>query len=897
MKKLLLVDGNSMLFRAYFATSYSKRMTTSSGIPTNAVYSFALMIKKAIELVQPDSMLVAFDAGKHTFRHDLYPDYKGGRKPTPEDLVAQFPLARDYLNSYHIKWVEMPDIEADDLIGTMAKTSKEYVTTIFSSDHDLLQLVDDTTSVMLMKKGITDMDIVTPSFMKETMGIVPSQIIDMKALMGDHSDNIPGIPGIGEKTALKLLSEYETVENVLAHDQDFKGALATKIQNGHDSAMLSKTLATIKCDVSLKFTADDCSFKPNYEHLMKFFKSLQMSSLIKQYEGYTLKGKGKDELVQDENKLSESKQEETVKEESHEEEPIVTTSFSKNVEIVEHLPKEYLQAPSFIFLDEDGSNFLEANVYGIALSFGEKQFYFTLDSAIKDETLCAYLKDTTVQKVGYDVKRNLHLLKRVNLVVHFQDDVMITASLVDSSLTSTDKIFEHFDLSFSLSKEDVYGKWNKPKIPDQEDQAIYASEHAQAIEKLYQMTMPKIKEYNMTSLYSEIEMPLTEILYRMEETGIVCDKDILSEISAEIKKNMDTETSTIYEIAGKEFNLNSPKQLGEVLYDDLGLPTGKKRSTAAEVLEKLNGIHPIIEHILAYRKLMKIYSTYAEGLQKYIYKDGRIHTIYNQCATQTGRLSSSEPNLQNISVRDEQGKIIRKAFLPSKDHVLISSDYHQIELRMLAHMADEDSLIEAFNEDIDIHTKTAMDVFGISQEEVDSDKRRKAKTVNFGIVYGISDFGLAEQLGISRKEASEFIASYYRSYPKIKSYMDSLVQFCEENGYVVTLCNRRRDIPEIKDKNRMIKEFGKRAAMNAPIQGSAADLIKLAMIRIDKAMKEAGVRSQMILQVHDELIFDVPKDEIEQMQKIINDGMTHAMKLKVPLTTECSIGTNWYEAK
>ena len=401
----------------------------------------------------------------------------------------------------------------------------------------------------------------------------------------------------------------------------------------------------------------------------------------------------------------------------------------------------------------------------------------------------------------------------------------------------------------------------------------------------------------MTSLYRDMEMPLTDILYEMEETGICCDKDVLQQISFEMKQEIDKLQEAIYTLSGREFNINSPKQLGEVLYDDLGLPSGKKRSTSAEVLEKLNGIHPIIEQILSYRKIQKIYSTYAEGLQKYIQNDGRIHTIYNQCATQTGRLSSSDPNLQNISVRDEQGKIIRKAFLPSKGNVLISSDYHQVELRMLAHMANEDSLIEAFNSNIDIHTKTAMDIFHIPESEVDSDKRRRAKTVNFGIVYGISDFGLAEQLGITRREANNFINAYYESYPKIKTYMDSLVEGCEKNGYVTTLCNRRREIPEIRDKNHMIREFGKRAAMNAPIQGSAADLIKLAMIHIDKMMKDKKVKSKMILQVHDELIFDVPEDEVNLMKQIIEEGMTHAMTLKVPLTAECSIGTNWYEAK
>lgn len=891
MKKLLLVDGNSMLFRAYYATAYGKPMTSRSGIPTNAIYGFALMLQKAIDKVEPDYILVPFDAGKHTFRHDLYPDYKGGRKPAPDDLVAQFTLVRDYLDSFHIKWVEKQDIEADDLIGTMAKSSVECNTFIFSSDHDLLQLVDDHIEVLLMKKGLTELDEVTPSFLKETMGIVPSQIIDLKGLMGDHSDNIPGVSGIGEKTALKLLSEYQTVENVLDHAEEIKGATGKKIAAGKESAILSKTLATIKTDVDLDFTLEDCKFEPDYTTLIKFFNSLDMKSLVKQYEGKIkstniIPEKIEDELPTEEIQVVENETEETQRE-------------VKNIEFkqITSLREEYMDQECAIFVEEDNGSFMHAVVYGFALAFKDVVFYITLEDAKKDDNLKTFFTQNQNKIIGYDIKRNKHLLKRENIDIHFDEDAMIIASLVDSTLTSTDKIFEHFGISFTKLLEDVFGKTSKPKLPEIDDEINYSCERALAIYQLYEEGIAKIKEYKMESLYYDIELPLTDILCDMEETGIYCDKDVLSEISQSMKEQMDALQKEIFEIAGKEFNLNSPKQLGTILYDDLGLPTGKKRSTAADVLEKLNGIHPIIEKILSYRKIQKIYSTYAEGLQKYIQKDGKIHTIYNQCATQTGRLSSSEPNLQNISVRDEQGKIIRKAFLPSEGNVLISSDYHQVELRMLAHMANEDSLIEAFNSNIDIHTKTAMDVFHIPQEEVDSDKRRKAKTVNFGIVYGISDFGLAEQLGISRKEASEFISSYYASYPKIKTYMDSLVESCSKNGYVTTLCNRRRDIPEIKDKNHMIREFGKRAAMNAPIQGSAADLIKLAMIRIDQKMKESNVKSKMILQVHDELIFDVPKEEIEQMKQIIDDGMTHAMELKVPLTAECSIGSNWYEAK
>ena len=873
MKKLLLTDGNSMLFRAYYATVYGKPMTTKQGLPTNAVFGFASMLQKAIDIVKPDGMLIAFDAGKHTFRHELYADYKGGRKPAPEDLVPQFQMARDLLDAFAVKWVEMQDIEADDLIGTVsAKMADEYQTYILTSDHDMLQLIDDTTTVVLMKKGLTDMDLMTPDALREQMGIAPLQIIDMKGLMGDKSDNIPGIPGIGEKTAIKLLQEYGTVENVLAHEDELKGALQKKIMAGHESALLSKTLATIRRDVTLDLSDEDLVFTPDYSGVVRFLKSLDMNMLAQRFAGYI-----------------------TEEAPAEEEKPAETAVSAMRVN---KIPEEMLKEECAVYIDETGGSFLTAEANGFALANATGRYYISLEDARSDTALLAYLKAETPYKTGYDIKRNMHLLKKAGIEITFHDDAMILASLADSTLTSTEKIMEKYGLSTAVSREEVYGKPSKPLlIIDEELQKEYACSSAENIRKLKELTMPDITSRKIEKLYREIELPLSPILFEMEEVGIRCENAILNRIADETLAKINAEQREIFDLAGCEFNLNSPKQLGEILYDKLGLPSGKKRSTSADVLEKLAGVHPVIDHILVYRKLSKIYSTYAEGLKKYIQKDGRIHTLYNQCATQTGRLSSSEPNLQNISVRDEQGREIRKAFLPDEGCVLISSDYHQIELRMLAHMADEKALIDAFNAGIDIHTKTAMDVFDKTEEEVTASDRRQAKTVNFGIVYGISDFGLAEQLGVSRREAAEFIDTYYKKYPGIRSYMESLVEFCEKNGYVETLCGRRREIPEIRDKNRMVREFGKRAAMNAPIQGSAADLIKIAMIHIDKAMKEAGVRSRMILQVHDELIFNVPEDEKEMMEKLIAEGMEHAMTLKVPLSAECAVGSTWYEAK
>lgn len=868
MKKLLLTDGNSMLFRAYYATAYSgAHMTSHAGVPTNAIFGFANMMQKAIDLIQPDAILVAFDAGKHTFRHDLFPAYKGGRKPAPDDLVPQFQLVRDYLDAYHIKWIEMADIEADDLIGTTSKAFQDVQTYILTSDHDMLQLVDDTTHVLLMKKGISEMDVVTPSVIRETMGIQPIQIIDLKGLMGDSSDNYPGIDGVGEKTALKLLKQYSSVEGVLEHEDEIKGALGKKVKAGHDNAILSKTLATIRTDVPLSFAFSDLQFQPNYTSLIQYLHALDMNKLASRYEGVTtdVKQEVKQEIL---------------------------------MQRVKQIPTSFLQEECVVFVDESKQNFLSSEILGFALAQGKNAYYISLEDAKKDTALLEYFKQEIPHKIGYDIKRNMHLLKRQSMTICFHDDAMILASLCDSTLTSTTKIMDAYGLSTNVTFEDVYGKANKPTLfVDENAQMQYACQSALNIMSLYDETILKIVSYDMKDLYSNIEMPLTTILFNMEEEGICVDVNVLDTIAQDTYARIQKETEEIYALANKEFNINSPKQLSEVLYDDLKLPSGKKRTTSAEKLEGFLGIHPIIEHILTFRKLSKIYSTYAEGLKKFIASDGKIHTIYNQCATQTGRLSSSDPNLQNISVRDEEGKQIRKAFKPEENCLLMSCDYHQIELRMLAHMANETNLIDAFQHGVDAHTKTAMDIFGVDQNDVTSDMRRKAKTVNFGVVYGISEFGLAKQMDVSRNEAKQFIDTYYQKFPKIRTYMDEIVEECEKTGYVTTLCGRRREIPEIHDKNHMIREFGKRAAMNAPIQGSAADLIKIAMIRIDRMMKEARVESKMILQVHDELIFNVVKGEEETMQKIIEEGMNHAMELKVPLTSECAIGKDWYEAK
>lgn len=867
MKKMLLVDGNSMLFRAYYATLYSRPMTTTKGIPTNAVYGFAMMFNKALELVLPDAVLVAWDFGKKTFRHEIFEDYKGGRKETPEDLIIQFGLIRDYLDSFAIKRYELEGIEADDIIGTMVKNNIDWDINVLSSDRDLLQLIDETTSVWLMKKGISEIEKMTIESLKESMGISPIQITDLKGLMGDASDNIPGIPGVGEKTALKLLAEYQTVENLLRHTDELKGKLQEKVVEYREQALLSKQLATIKTDVALSIDATDCIYKPDYVGLVKYFNELEMQSMVKKFESY----------IQSE-----------------------PTNAQNSIEfkLWEKCPNEILVDDVCLEIDYSSDNPYSSEIYGFALLQDDKCGYITLEHALKDKEFLSWLK-SDMKKIVYDAKLAMHCFTRLKLEVNgYYFDTMIATFLCDSTLTNWERIKSKYELVEPVTREEIYGTVARPKLPDSNQQIIHACTKVQFIKKMYDECNNLIEEYNMHSLFYDLEMPLTKVLFDMEQEGICIDMNVLESISKDTLSRIEELTKTIYAYVDNEpFNLNSPKQLAEILFDKLNLPANKKRSTSVDVLEKLQGIHPIIDELMEYRKVQKLYSTYAEGLKKFVHSDGKIHTVYNQCVTQTGRLSSSDPNLQNISVRDEQARIIRKAFIPTEGNVLISSDYSQVELRMLAHMADEKGLIEAFNSNLDIHTKTAMDIFGVSKDEVDATMRRQAKAVNFGIVYGISDFGLSQQLGIYRKDAQQFIDKYLEKYPKISEYMDNVVNQCKEDGYVTTLLNRRREIKEIHDKNHMVREFGKRAAMNAPIQGSAADLIKIAMIRISDEINKNSLKSKMILQVHDELIFDVAKDEIEQMKKIIQDGMEHAMELKVPLVAECQVGNTWYEAK
>lgn len=861
MEKLLLIDGNSMLFRAYYATLYGSMMKTSNGIPTNAVYGFITMVNKALTMIKPDYVLVAWDAGKPTFRHESYDEYKGTRKQLDQELIVQFPIVREYLDAYGLKRYECEGIEADDIIGSMASQHPELEIHILSSDRDLLQLIDPTTDVYLMKKGISELEIMDEQKLLETYGLAPAQIIDLKALMGDSADNIPGVKGVGEKTALKLLTEYKTVDNVYEHIDEIKGKLREKLETDRDKAFLSKFLATIKVDAQIPLEVAELVLQEPKEQLHDFFVKYEMKSFAKE-------GMNKEE---------------------------VKRSGTRNK--VQKISEDLLRDGTLVYVNTDNEAYYDSTLYGFALAKEGVCEYITLEDARKDSSLLNYLQ-TDNAKIVYDAKNFYHALHHHH--IPFADvhrDVMIEAFLLDGTISDYDKLAEKYNFDRSLLKDDVFGKKGRPKLVDEEESARYAMLQAENLFAITQELMEELIEKEMKELYDTIEMPVTKVLYAMEKEGVLTSVEALDEIAKNTAEKIDHLSAQIYEMAGMEFNINSPKQLASVLYDELGLKAGKKRSTAADVLEKLIHVHPIIPLLLEQRKYQKIYSTYAVGLSKHILKDGKIHTIFNQIQTQTGRLSSSEPNLQNISVRDEEGKEIRKAFTASEHHVLMSADYSQIELRMLAHMADEESMIDAFNHNIDIHTKTAMQIFDVSREEVDASMRRSAKTVNFGIVYGQSDFGLSEQLGITRKEAHAFIEKYFASYPNIKFFMDDTIHFCEEHGYVKTLFNRRRYIKEINDKNYMMREFGKRAAMNAPIQGSAADLIKLAMIHIYQEMQKRAVKSRMILQIHDELIFDVCEEEREVMREIVESGMQNAMKLRVPLVAEASFGKTWYDAK
>lgn len=864
MKKLLLVDGNSLLFRAYYSTIYTNPMSTSGGVPTNAVFGFINMMNRALSEIQPDAVLVAWDAGKPTFRHEMSADYKGTRKPLDDELIVQMPIVREYLDASGFVRYEQEGYEADDIIGSMAAAAPDMDISILTGDKDLLQLVNDHTKVLMMVKGVNQMDTMDEAAIQEKYGLRPKQIIDLKGLMGDPSDNIPGVKHIGEKTALLLLHKYGSIEETYKHIDEIKGKRKEYLVEGEQSALLSKELATIFTEMKLPFDMADLTYAPDDKNPDAFYTKYEMRSLLSS-EAKAAKKAASVEIIDTE-----------------------TCPFTEKDEV-------------FILPVADFQPFLKQNFMGLLLAENrdgenaEKAYFMSPEACAKDPAL-KNLLEKSENISAWDTKDTLHILDRNSLPLpDFKSDLHLASFLLYSQATSREALLEACQIRLPLSLRDLEKK-SLGGFTAERAKPVFAAWISQ-MPSVSKKVFSEIHEEDLSELYSEIEFPLARVLFRMECEGIPIDRDVLAQIGKNYQEIMDQIASRIYGYAGHEFNIGSPKQLAQVLFDELKLKSGgKKRSTAADVLEKLKGSHPIIDDILEYRLYSKIVTTYVEGLEKYI-TDGKIFTTFNQTATQTGRLSSSDPNLQNISIKSDEGKEIRKAFVAREGTCFISADYSQVELRMLAHMADEEFMIEAFQDGIDIHNRTASIIFGVSPDEVTEAQRRTAKTVNFAIIYGQTEFGLSQELKITRQQARQFIQAYFASYPNIHRFMDGLIAGCEEKGYVETLMHRRRYIPEINDKNFMTREFGKRAAMNAPIQGSAADLIKIAMLKMNEALKEKGMKSRMLLQIHDELIFEVPLDEKETMEKLVPEVMDRAMKLQVPLEASVSSGSTWYEAK
>ena len=863
MEKIILVDGNNLLFRSYYATAYSGNfMKNSKGFPTNALYGFTNMINKIINEECPTYMIVAFDKGK-TFRHEKYEQYKDGRIEMPDELKVQFPLAKELLTHMGIKYYECDNYEADDIIGTFAKycdEEEDFIGTIVSSDKDLLQLISHDVDIKLLKQK--DYIRYNEKSFKEAYGIEPINIIDLKALMGDSSDNIPGVKGIGEKTALKLLHDYKTLNGVYDNLDKLTPKMREKLENDKDNAYMSYDLATIYKEVPMEISIPDIKLKnKNSDKLNEMYKELEFYSFLKKEE------KKVDNNIE--------------------------------VKIIENTSEINVQKDSAYYLEILGTNYHSSKILGMAIYNEDNSFYIPFEILEKKHDFLDKLKYT------YDYKKNYVALKKYNInILNTNFDTMIAGYLLEYNIKED---ISYLANSFNYNipfYDEMYLKNKSKSLYEEEDikkTAKAALLKAKFIYETKNIFEEKLKEEKLLDLFEEIEMPLSKVLGDMEYNGVLIDQNELNKLGEEFKIKIELLEQSIYNDAGEKFNISSPKQLGEILFDKLQLPHGKKNksgySTSIDVLNKLLGKHPIIEKIIEYRTINKLYTTYVEGLKNAICRDGKIHTIYTQTLTRTGRLSSIEPNLQNIPIRNEYGALIRKAFIPSENGIIMSGDYSQIELRILSHMANIDSLKKAFYDNIDIHTKTASDIFKIPTDLVDKKMRRIAKAVNFGIIYGISSFGLSENLHIRPKEAKEFIDSYLQTYPGVKQYMDDTIKKAYEDGYVRTLFNRKRTIGELQNKNYMIRQSGERIALNTPIQGTSADIIKKAMIEIAKKLEQEKMQTKMIIQVHDELVFDVPNNEKEKIEKIIKDIMENVCELSVPLNVEIAYGKNWREAK
>lgn len=876
MKKILLIDGSSLIFRAFYAI---RNLTTKDGVFVNGVYGFLNMYYKALELINPTHIFVAFDKGSKTFRHNEFADYKGTRDNAPNEITYQFGILKDLLSSMNVNYLELDEYEADDIIGTIAKLAQKegFEVDIFTGDRDYLQLVDDNILVYLTKKGISEIKLMNTESILEEYDLSPKQLIDVKALQGDSSDNIPGVKGVGEKTALKLIQEYGNLENLYENIDNLKGKLKENLVNEKDKAYLSRYLGEIFLRVPIERNIEDFKIKDvNYNEYLKKLEKLEFNSIINKH-------------------FKDIKKESTVK--SNQNIDFEVINFS---EIFEKIKND--DEISIKFFSDKGYIYRKKFYIGIYSNFNKKA-YICKDFKLSDfEKFC----NLDIKMIGYDIKEELFFALKNNLEFKNYEDVMILEYLIDSNKGNYDilKVSNEFLNLEILDLKEMLGKGkNKKTFFELEEDIIFKfiSQNVFAISALYDIFIEKAKENNLISLYENVEKPLVKVLADMEKTGVLVDRNKIIELNEEYSKLAYLYEQKVYELAGEVFNLNSPKQLGVILFEKIGLPVVKKTktgySTDVEVLEKLSKKHEIADYILKYRSLNKLISTYLDGILEYIMDDGRVRTSFKQMITATGRLSSVDPNLQNIPIRSEEGKNIRKVFVADKNKVFIDADYSQIELRVLAHLSKDSVMIDSFKNDLDIHYKTASEVFGVPINEVTDNQRRSAKAVNFGIVYGISDYGLSKDLNITRNEARQYIDGYLNTYPSIKSYMEEIVNKAKKDGFVTTILDRKRYIPEINSKNFNIRSFGERIALNTPIQGSAADIIKLAMIKVYERLKIEKVNAKLILQIHDELIVECEESEKETVKKILKNSMENVYKLDLPLKVDICEGRNWYESK
>lgn len=874
MKKALIIDGNNLLFKAYYATAYQGvNLHSLQGIPTNAVYAFIRMLTKYLKSNNYASVFVAFDAGRKTFRHETLATYKGKRSETPVELIEQFNLVKIFLDLAQIPWGQINNYEADDIIGSIVKNkvASNYQIDIMSSDKDLLQLLDNNIKILNPQKGMSDLKVITISTFQSEYELLPYQVTDLKGLMGDSSDNLPGIKGIGQKTAISLLKEYDTLENIIENVEQLKPNVSKIIKLNFNNGIICKQLAQLNLNTPITGNLETFNYNVenlNNEKLQDFYKQYNMNSL----------------LTQDTN-------------------PKTNKNSTSHVQIINKWSQEWNCDSNYLWLEIFGDNYNRDNIIGFGIKNKKGTFYINKINAINCSNFQHFLQNKKLQKITWDLKKVIIAGLRLKLIINnIIFDHMLAAYLLyanEKILPENIVVMLNVNVKDNLSADDFYGKGIKKNIPnDEQEIAIFLEKKLNFLTDSHLILIKKLKDTNNWNLYQEIELPAAFVLVNMECNGVNIDQKKLKLLTDKTLLKIQDLELQIKKESNSNLNPNSPKQISEYLFKELKLPNYKKGSTAFEVLISLKNQHQIIDILLEYRKLQKLYSTYLLGLQKYIFDDGKIHSIYNQVQTSTGRLSSLDPNMQNISIRDKEQREVRKIFIPSKPHTkILSCDYSQIELRILAHISEDENLIKAFQQKHDIHRETASKILNIPLAEVTNEQRQNAKAINFGIVYGISSFGLSQQIGIKVEDAKIFINKYFSVFPKIKSYINNIIDFCEKNGYVQTIFNRRREVMEITNKNKVIQNFGKRIAMNMPIQGSAADILKLAMNKIYEEIKNQNIDAILIAQIHDELIFEVEDNKVNDVITKITKIMSNVTKLKVPLLINTSIGDNWFELK